>query len=60
MARKAKASGTPAKFEATPEKVSVAERIQFGRPPRTMAMAMARPTNAPSSAEARLTLIEIQ
>ena len=60
MARKAKASGTPAKFEATPEKVSVAERIQFGRPPRTMAMAMARPTKAPSSDEARLTLIEIQ
>ena len=44
VARKAKASGTPAKFEATPEKVSVAERIQLGRPPRTMAMAMASPT----------------
>ena len=43
VARKAKASGTPAKFEATPEKVSVAERIQSGRPPRTMAMAMAKP-----------------
>ena len=60
VARKAKASGTPAKFEATPEKVSVAERIQFGRPPRTMAMAMARPMKAPRMAEARLILIEIQ
>ena len=49
VARKAKASGTPAKFEATPEKVRVAERIQLGRPPRTMAMAMARPMNAPRS-----------
>ena len=43
-----------------PEKVSVAERIHSGRPPRTMAMAMARPANAPISEEARLTLIEIQ
>ena len=60
MARKAKASGTPAKFEATPEKVSVAERIQLGRPPRTMAMAMASPAKAPISEEATLTLIEIQ
>jgi hypothetical protein len=33
VAMKAKASGTPAKFEATPEKVSIGERIQRGRPP---------------------------
>ena len=50
----------PAKFDATPEKVSVAERIQLGSPPRTMAMAMAMPMKAPRSAEARLILMEIQ
>ena len=60
VARKAKASGTPAKFEATPENVIVAERTQRGSPPRTMAMAMASPTIAPRMAEARLILIEIQ
>ena len=60
VARKAKASGTPAKFEATPEKVSVAERIQFGSPPRTMAMAIARPAKAPMMADAKLIFMEIQ
>jgi hypothetical protein len=38
----------------------VLARIQDGRPPRTMAMAMARPMNAPIRAEARLTLMDIQ
>jgi len=60
VARNAKASGMPAKFDATPENVSVAERIQLGSPPRTIAMAMATPIRAPRIAEARLTLMEIQ
>ena len=33
VARKAKASGTPAKLEATPENVISAERTERGRPP---------------------------
>ena len=37
VARKAKASGTPAKFEATPEKVVSIGRSQRGRPPITTA-----------------------
>ena len=57
---KAKASGTPAKLEATPEKVSVAERTQDGNPPRMTAIAIARPTSAPSIAEARLMRIDTQ
>ena len=38
----------------------VAERIHSGSPPRTMAIAIATPIKAPSTAEARLTLMEIQ
>jgi hypothetical protein len=37
VARKAKASGMPAKLEATPENVITKERIQSGRPPSVMA-----------------------
>ena len=37
VARKAKASGTPAKFEATPEKVSTGPRSQRGRSPSVTA-----------------------
>ena len=53
---KAKASGTPAKLDATPEKVRSGERIQRGRPPSTTAAAMAKPIRQPSSAEARAEL----
>ncbi|MNL69325.1 hypothetical protein D3C87_1941740 [compost metagenome] len=60
VARKAKASGTPAKLEATPEKVSSDERIQEGRPPRTTAQASQKPIRAPPMEEARLILMEIQ
>ena len=37
VARKAKASGMPAKFDATPLKVIKVGRIQLGRPPSTAA-----------------------
>ncbi len=37
VAMKAKASGIPPKFAATPEKVPNAERIQFGVPLRIAA-----------------------
>ena len=60
VARKAKASGTPAKFDATPEKVMVVERTQPGRPPRTMEIAIARPTSAPMVADQKLILIDTQ
>ena len=52
---KAKASGTPAKFDATPLKVISVGRSQPGRPPRSTASASARPTSAPKNAEATLT-----
>ena len=52
---KAKASGTPAKFEATPLKVISVGRSQPGRPPRSAASASARPISAPRMAEAALT-----
>ena len=38
----------------------VDDRTHSGRPPRTMAMAMARPAKAPSTADQKLILIEIQ
>ena len=60
MAMKAKASGTPAKLEATPLKVMVASRKTEGSPPRITAMAMARPMMQPPIAEMTLSLIEIQ
>ena len=60
VARKAKASGTPAKFEATPEKVSSGPRIHCGSPPSTTAAATAKPIPQPSSAEATEMRIEIQ
>ena len=46
MAMKAKASGMPAKLEATPEKVITAER-EPGRLPLITASAMANPQSAP-------------
>ena len=60
VARKAKASGTPAKFEATPEKVITGPRSQRGRPPRVTAQATAKPMTQPRKAEAKLMRIEIQ
>ncbi|MCY1243942.1 hypothetical protein D9M72_569850 [compost metagenome] len=60
VARNAKASGTPAKFEATPEKVRSGPRIHFGNPPKTTADAIAKPIRQPRSAEAMLILMEIQ
>ncbi len=60
VARKAKASGTPAKFEATPEKVVSGPRIQPGSPPIVIAQAMKKPIRQPSSAEATLIRIEIE
>jgi hypothetical protein len=60
VARKAKESGIPAKFEATPEKVSAVERIHDGRPPRAMTSASRKPASAPSPAEAADTLIEMR
>ena len=38
----------------------VAERTHSGRPPRTIASAIARPTSAPSSADQKLILIDTQ
>jgi len=44
---KARASGTPAKFEATPENVMTADRIQLGRPPMITAQASRKPKKPP-------------
>ena len=52
---KAKASGTPAKFDATPLKVISVGRNHSGRPPRRTASARARPISPPKKAEATLT-----
>ena len=43
---KAKAKGTPANCEATPENVMIGERIHFGKPPKMTAAAIAKPTSA--------------
>ncbi len=59
VAMKAKASGTPAKLEATPEKVITAERRPRGRAPRISASVISSPNTAPSSAEAAEIWIEI-
>ncbi len=59
VARNAKASGTPAKFEATPEKVMASERIHDGSPPRATASASSRPTSTPMPADAAETLMEM-
>ena len=60
VARKAKASGTPAKFEATPEKVSTGPRSHFGRSPSVTAAATAKPIRQPRKADAKLIRIEIE
>ncbi len=38
----------------------IGPRTHFGRPPKTTAAAMAKPTRQPISAEARLILIEMK
>ena len=60
VARKAKASGTPAKFDATPEKVISGDRTPLGTPPRIIAAAIRKPTRQPSADEATEILMEIQ
>src|ERR1700744_22578 len=57
---KANASGTPAKFEATPENVINVGRIHPGSLPCTAAHASSEPITAPPNAEAALTLKLIQ
>ena len=54
VAMKAKASGMPPKFAATPENVPKAERIQPGVPLRLAAYAIRRPSSPPRSAVVRL------
>ena len=51
---KAKASGTPAKFEATPEKVVMEGRTNFGKPPSVTAYAKKKPKMPPPSAVTKL------
>ena len=51
---KAKASGMPPKFAATPENVPYAERTQFGVPLRIAAYAIRSPKSPPRSAVVRL------
>ena len=58
VAMKAKDSGTPAKFEATPEKVITALRSAFGRPPWITAAASRKPMRQPSSAVMALIFID--
>jgi len=58
VAIKAKASGTPAKLDATPENVSSGERTCLGSPPNVMAADIAKPIRQPSTAEKKLTRIE--
>src|SRR6185295_7265804 len=60
VARKAKASGTPAKFDATPENVRRVGRTQRGSPPEIAAYATKKPMTAPPIADAALTWMLIQ
>ena len=55
VAMNAKASGRPAKFEATPLNVMSTGRSHRGKPPSTTAQARAKPSAAPRTAEAALT-----
>src|ERR1700761_4982776 len=57
---KANASGTPAKFDATPENVIKVGRIHPGNLPCTAAHASSEPITAPPIEEAALTLKLIQ
>src|SRR3989304_2270312 len=60
VARKAKASGTPAKFDATPEKVMSVGRTQAGRPPEIAAYARKNPNRAPPIADTARPLMLIR
>ena len=60
VAMKAKASGTPAKFEATPEKVSSGPRMPFRQAAQDHAAAMAKPIRQPKAAAISESLIEVQ
>ena len=60
VAMKAKASGTPAKFDATPENVTNGLRTPFGNPPNTTAAAIAKPMAQPKSAVTNDSLIDVQ
>jgi hypothetical protein len=60
VAMNANASGIPAKFAATPEKVEMTVRIHRGVPSRIAAYAISSPSSAPSAAVTRLILIVIQ
>ena len=58
--KKAKASGIPAKLEATPENVIRVGRIHCGKPPLMAASASSRPISVPAKADAALTSTLIQ
>ena len=50
----ARARGTPAKFEATPQNVISAVRRNLGSPPRMTAYASRNPKSPPTTAVTRL------
>ena len=54
---KAKASGTPAKLEATPQKVIKPERMNLGSSPRMAEKASRNPNTPPPSAVMMLILM---
>ena len=59
-AMNAKANGTPAKFEATPQKVIRLVRMKGGSPPRMVEYARKNPKMPPPREVIRLILILIQ
>ena len=59
-AMNAKASGTPAKFEATPQKVIKLDRTNPGSPPRMAEYAKRKPKTAPPIEVTKLILMLIQ
>jgi hypothetical protein len=59
-AMKAKAKGTPAKLEATPQNVIRLERIKGGSPPRIAEYASRNPKRPPPREVRRLILMLIQ
>jgi hypothetical protein len=56
---KAAARGTPAKLEATPEKVVLVDRNGRGKPPIETAHAIKNPNKPPRRAVMRLSRIDI-
>ena len=59
-AMNAKASGIPAKFDATPQKVIRLDRMKGGSPPRMAEYARGNPKRPPPSEVTKLILILIQ